>query len=426
MQLFGYLLIFVAAFLFWKLLSLQSRKLFWISYTLSIVILGVGVYLTRMTPFLLVAGSVLFVISLLRFVRADTSRFLLSTGSGLIATSVLVLVIGQFGSPWDGEREEEDRSDREVEPTPVLTDAQKLDQRWSTGDKYADWPVAELMLTFCEIAYRPPVEAREELQKRGFESETIESGSMSGYVIRSGDNAVILLRGTESTLHDVLQDLIFISSKSGDGQMHGGFRSGYDNSMHRQVQQLLQRFGAERVWITGHSLGGALAVVCAHDLLVDGNYEIAGVMTFGQPKVVREDMKRFLEPRLADKYVFFVNGTDPVVKAVEPYLHFGHMVRFSDDRVERSKRMRVFASSPADSNSKRPTEIFVQPQMESFSEKELSDYVQQLRDVNKPLKGPDGQPVYLAFWPDVSDHYLDSYRKMIEHLVGKKSSPSGP
>lgn len=424
MELFGYVLILIAAFVVWKIQSTQSAKVFGLCYLLALVGLGVGVYFTRMTPYMMVAGLVVAGFSLLRFVTAEWSKFFAWTGSGLFVASLLVAAIGQFGSPWDGEREEEDRSDREVEPRPVLTDAEMLNQRWSADDEYADWPVAELMLNLCQIAYQPPVEAREELQRRGFESETIESGSMNGYVLKSGENAVILLRGTESTWHDVLQDLIFISSNSGNGQMHAGFRSGYDDSMHRQVRQLLQRFGAKRVWITGHSLGGALSIVCAHDLLVDDDYEIAGVMTFGQPKVVRENMKDFLEPKLAERYVFFVNDMDPVVKAVEPYVHFGHMVHYSDGRIERSKRVPVFASNPDEPESEQPKEVVIQPELESFSEKELADYIQRLQDAKKPVTTSDGRPVYQGLLPDVSDHYLDSYRIMIEFLIGEEASPS--
>ncbi|WP_443217426.1 lipase family protein [Rhodopirellula sp. P2] len=70
-----------------------------------------------------------------------------------------------------------------------------------------------------------------------------------------GDHAVIVLRGTESSLYDVLQDLNFIKSTNDNGSMHGGFRSGYSDSMHRQVNDLLHRFQSKQVWITGHSLG---------------------------------------------------------------------------------------------------------------------------------------------------------------------------
>lgn len=424
----GYLLIFFAAFLIWKSQSLHPTKRFWMSYMLSLFILGVGVYLTRMTPYLLVAGGGIVFISLLRCINAKASRFLLRVGCGLICTSPLVLMIGQFESPLDGARETEDRSDKGGKPIPSLTDAEKLNQEWSTEDDYADWPVAELMLDFCQIAYLPSAEAREELKKRGFSSETIESGSMNGYVVKSGDNAAIILRGTESKWHDILQDLIFISSKSGNGRMHAGFRNGYDNYMHQQVRKLLQKFGTKRVWITGHSLGGALAVVCAHDLLVDGNHDIAGVMTFGQPKVVRKDMKDFLEPKLANRYVVFANDMDPVVKAVEPYLHFGHIVHYKDGKIERSKRVvQLIAAGPEDVDSEQPTEVVLHPQIDSFSERELKEYIQQLQDENKPLTTPDGQPIYtMSFLPDVSDHYLESYREMIKFLISNKSSPSHP
>lgn len=426
MQLLGYLLILLAAFGIWSIQSLSLVMKFWGGYLVAVAILCIGIYLTQMPPYFAIAGFAISLISQIRLVTAKWSKFLLSIGIGLVIASVTALFVSQFQSPGDGEREEEDRTEWDIEPRPVFTDGEKLNQLWSAYDEYADWPVAELMVELCQIAYQPPVEAREILRQRGFESETIESGSMSGYVIKSGENAVILLRGTESSWHDVLQDLIFISSHRGNGRMHAGFRSGYSDSMHRQVQQLLQRFGTKRVWITGHSLGGALAVVCAHDLLVDGEYEIAGVMTFGQPKVVRTQMRDFLEPRLADRYVVFVNDMDPVPKVVEPYLHFGHMVWYRDGKIERSQRIPVTTSTSNDSVPGQPTEIIDHPDLDSFSDEELQDYIQRLQEAENPPKTGDGPQVYQGVLPDVADHYLDSYGTMIKFLVHGEPDRSQP
>jgi len=125
-------------------------------------------------------------------------------------------------------------------------------------------PLADI----SNIAYQAPVDAKDNIRKLGFETEYINAGSMQVYIIDARDDSIITLRGTENHEYDILQDLRFLRSKSEQGSMHGGFVSGYD-PMHDQVLKLLERYQTKRVWITGHSLGGGLAVVCAQRLLIN-------------------------------------------------------------------------------------------------------------------------------------------------------------
>ena len=419
----GYILTVLAAYGMWKAASLDTAKKRWAGYVACLVCCSLGIHLTRMTPYIAVAGIVLFVIAFLSGVSSEAGAKLWRTGILVLLSAVVVLGVGEFKTPWSGDIENEDRSDWEPSPDVEFTDEELLARPWSTYDVHADWPAAKLMLELCAIAYKEPAEAREELRKHGYESETISSGSMNGYVIKSGDNAVILLRGTQSSLFDVLQDLLFIKSAGENGGMHGGFRSGYSKSMHEQVNTLLERFGAKRVWITGHSLGGALSVVCAHDLIVDGKYPIAGVMTFGQPMVVRQDMSEFLEPQLDGKYVFFVNDMDPVTRAVAPYVHFGHMVRFSEGAIERSGARQVLYGGQEGDELREANDTSSQPTIEPMSETDMNELIDRLQGTQAPVLGPDGQPVMQAFFPQVSDHYLANYREMIDVLVGGNQSP---
>jgi len=419
----GYILIVAAAYGMWKAVSLENTIKRWAGYVACLACCSLGIYLTRMTPYVAAAGLVIVMLSWMRVFATSTGAKMWRTGILVLLSAFAVLGIGQLKSPWSGDIEKEDRSDWEPNPDVVFADEELFSRQWSTHDVHADWPVAKLMLELCAIAYKEPGDAREELQKRGYESETISSGSMNGYVIKSGDSAVILLRGTQSSLFDVLQDLLFIKSAGEHGGMHGGFRRGYSQSMHEQVNKLLERFGAKRVWITGHSLGGALSVVCAHDLIVDGKYPIAGVMTFGQPMVVRQDMSEFLEPQLDGRYVFFVNDMDPVTRAVAPYVHFGHMVRFSEGTIERSGARRVMYGGQSDDERTETNVTSVQPNVEPMSETELSELIERLQGTQAPVLGPDGRPMMQASFPQVSDHYLTNYRKMIDVLVDGNQSP---
>jgi hypothetical protein len=332
--------------------------------------------------------------------------------------AAIALAASQWQNPHPGPLKEENRSRREPEPSKQATIAEVLATKWSTDNEFADWPVTRLMTRLCEIAYENPVDARAELAKMGFESETINSGSMNGYVLKVDDSAVIILRGTEASLFDILQDLYFARINTDHGDLHGGFSSGY-TSMHGQVQKLLDRYQPKRVWITGHSLGGALSVVCAYKLLQDQKYPIAGVMTFGQPMVVKSNMADYLGPKLKGKFVHFVNNMDPVVNIVRPYVHFGHLVWVTGDEqtIIRSSdgEAAMMAAGPVRGNNLRTEEPSLQP----MTQLEFRQFLREEKAAGEPQFDPQGRPLYQGGWRNTSDHFMASYVQMVEFLVGE-------
>ncbi len=103
-------------------------------------------------------------------------------------------------------------------------------------------------------------------------------GVMAGACfVRPGDDALVVFLGT----HDrtgVLEDLDcrFVPHPHA-GYVHRGFNECWQ-SVRPVVERLLR--GAKTISITGHSLGGAMAVLASLDLP-----NVAEVVTFGQPRV---------------------------------------------------------------------------------------------------------------------------------------------
>ena len=100
--------------------------------------------------------------------------------------------------------------------------------------------------------------------------------------------AVLAFRGTEAnSWKDVRTDLDARFYKGRDGiKLHTGFRDAY-----KQVGQLVESAVGElpddySLYITGHSLGGALAVIAAKELERDS---VAACYTFGSPRVGNEE-----------------------------------------------------------------------------------------------------------------------------------------
>lgn len=388
-------------------------------FALGLVASAILAYFSNYWPHILGLAGILIAASATRFFDTKVSRILCSTGIGAVVGTIIVVLLSLNSRPINDDGDTEDRSDFAPKPIVQRTPQELLAVEWSTSDQNSDWPVAALMLELSDIAYQSPVEARRSLKEMGFSaSESINAGSMQGYVIDAGDDSIIALRGTESHEYDLLQDLRFLRRKTDDGSMHGGFASGYD-PMHSQVLQLLEQYETKRVWLTGHSLGGALAVVCAYRLSKDGDYPIAGVMTFGQPKVVRSDMAEFLGEKLAGRYVFFVNQLDPVARLINPYEHFGHMVWWDGSKIERSKYLVLFGAGD-ESGATNP--ISESGYVESMSDEDLNELIRELEQSGTPTYDKDGNLVVQGVFDRGRDHYLDSYREMLEVLRTHRSA----
>lgn len=357
------------------------------------------------------------VICLIAFSRAIPSRYfmpLLGFGFGGGLGVALVIVVGLFLIPSKDRIVIEDRTDWETPPQKELTPKELLALEWSSRDRNAYWPVASLMLELSDIAYLPPSQARDKIRELGWESESINGGAMQGYVIDAGDDSIVTFRGTEGDEYDIAQDLRFIGVKTEQGSMHGGFAKGYA-ALHSQVIDLLKRYQTKRVWLTGHSLGGGLAVVCAYRLLSETDYQIAGMMTFGQPKVVRSKLSSYLTPKLDGKYVFFVNDMDPVTRLISPYEHFGHMVRWTDNDIERSQIL-VMSNGPESEPTGQEAGY-----VEGMTDAEFQDLLRETEEASTPKFDENGNQLVQGFVPNAYDHFLDAYRVMLEKLRTHKN-----
>lgn len=153
------------------------------------------------------------------------------------------------------------------------------------------WWLAEAAL----LSYAEPGFARSRFKGAGFDDVWFFSGpSTQCYVAAAGrQSAVVAFRGTECRLDQGPEALAqFMADLSvdldirwvpveGGGRIHRGFRDGLDEvwpDLHACLEALAARGCA--IWITGHSLGGALALLAA--ARVEG---IQGLYTYGAPRV---------------------------------------------------------------------------------------------------------------------------------------------
>jgi triacylglycerol lipase len=111
-----------------------------------------------------------------------------------------------------------------------------------------------------------------------------------GFIIQSSTKVIVAFRGTEN-MQDVLSDLDWRQVKypyvPAGGQTHRGFTDLYTRAVRVMLLKHLRKLYSpgKRLIITGHSLGGALATLCAPDVTAHTGFKRPWVVTFGSPKV---------------------------------------------------------------------------------------------------------------------------------------------
>ena len=149
-------------------------------------------------------------------------------------------------------------------------------------------------------------------------------------IASDGVDCVAAFRGTQD-LRNWLTDLdCAFGELRIDGsnlRVHAGFKKALA-SVWEEFNVELDRVGrSERFWLTGHSLGGALAMLCARC----GPAPVAGVYTFGQPRAGSGGFAAGYDALLRDRTFRIVHAADIVPRVPwwpGGYRHAGHEIFF--------------------------------------------------------------------------------------------------
>jgi hypothetical protein len=114
--------------------------------------------------------------------------------------------------------------------------------------------------------------------------KTFDKGGTQAFLAKRKTDkiAVLAFRGTEATqLSDIKADLNTITKNDEGARIHTGFLNAYE-MVHNPIVKELSMLNDYALYITGHSLGGALALLATRKLELDN---IAACYTFGSPRV---------------------------------------------------------------------------------------------------------------------------------------------
>lgn len=200
---------------------------------------------------------------------------------------------------------------------------------------------------FAELAYKDRNIAQAQAREWGAEASLIEADKDTQVLlVDAPDCLFVAFRGTETDkLADILTDLKYGLVNPGWSpavKVHEGFLVALDAAWDQLVGPMALAAGqGKRLWLCGHSLGGALAVLASHRLLHEGVTDggakvmpsLGPVYTFGQPRVGDPAFAREVDQHLGSRYFRSVNNRDSV-PLVPPtpmgYEHAGHVLYFNE------------------------------------------------------------------------------------------------
>lgn len=214
-----------------------------------------------------------------------------------------------------------------------------------------DWKLIRLMAELSFLAYEdsiPAVQNRLRLYdlKLG-EFVTVDHHHFITAWDEANETLVVAFRGTDiAQLADIWTDLDYGETETRVGSVHSGF---YDASkmLLGSVTAAIARRQPQHVWITGHSLGGAIATLTLWHLDNDGK-RVNGLVTFGQPRVGDRRFTQHLNRHLGQRMLRVINEEDivaslpPRIPLVIPaYYSGGSVIQFLDGQLVRSEGVQV-------------------------------------------------------------------------------------
>jgi triacylglycerol lipase len=186
------------------------------------------------------------------------------------------------------------------------------------------------MALACKLAYEKAETIETQVKQWGFdrfkflEDKDSVKVDTQAFVMGNDEAVVLAFRGTENST-DWRTDLAFSKHKTMIGGLHRGFKAGLDAVIDDVVEAVSSmRDNNQAFWVTGHSLGGALATLATAYYRFE-KQPVSGLYTFGSPRVGNKDFDSFFEPDFGRKSFRVVNGNDIVTRVPPRNFGFKHV-----------------------------------------------------------------------------------------------------
>jgi hypothetical protein len=179
---------------------------------------------------------------------------------------------------------------------------------------------AELMAKLALLSYEADLERLSKLLNQGqfMLLAAYDQDGSQAFLARADDFAVIAFRGTDSYRDwktNLMSESVSVDTRLGSVKIHKGFKKAYDRIGAQILEDVNYHVPKDKgLYLTGHSLGGALAQIASTQLERDN---LAACYTFGAPRVGDLSFDRLV----ACPHYRFVNGWDLVPTLPPPFIN---------------------------------------------------------------------------------------------------------
>ena len=307
----------------------------------------------------------------------------------LIAIGVIAYLIFLVSGSPDKEEVVVDDPKKPAEIVEFTEALERFRAEWNIYGRFEEWPTVLPLAHMSEISYDTgdqPAEGR--FKALGFEDVVCISSplhSQVAYVVSGEDVAVVVFRGTDDT-EDWIQNINKYVHQGDDGGMHSGFAGCY-SALRQEIIKVVKELKSKHVWITGHSLGGAQALLCAYDFEKYHDIQVKGVFTYGQPMIARQKFAAYLQNTLGTRYVHFVNESDAVPRLPDDsFDHCGLLIWFDNGKIKKSRKYkRLLAMSGVDNAAIETGEVLFVDDLPKYTRPEFESLQKQLNDLESDL-----------------------------------------
>ncbi len=221
--------------------------------------------------------------------------------------------------------------------TPLATTPDSQGKPLAYDDKIA-WEMAEI----AQVSYQAIDIVKQTMCDQGFDRFTcFDRDDTQAFLVGNAEKLVLIFRGTEpENVRDWMTSGQLAKVKACGGKVHLGFWEGCQDvwsDVESEVQRIRRQYPAVPLLVTGHSLGGALALLAAAQLQMCG-HQVDGIYTFGCPRIGDRNFAMQYNRRLYDCTFRLVNHRDivPQLPPVElSYTHVGQLIYFDATGVRR-------------------------------------------------------------------------------------------
>jgi triacylglycerol lipase len=189
------------------------------------------------------------------------------------------------------------------------------------------------------LAYENSDAVSVQLQAWGFDPARftfLNKNDTQGFVTATDEMVLVSFRGTQSNdIWDWMTDARIVLRPYQPGLVHIGFYNALNDVWHEMNAAINAcRDQGQSLWVTGHSLGAALAGLAVSRMIFEEQTPINGLYTFGHPRMGNFVFGNGYDTEFLAKTFRYVNDQD-IVTRIPPrtlgYTHVGRLLFFDKD-----------------------------------------------------------------------------------------------